>query len=277
MSTRRTIEEIYGPGDEQGAAVEEALEVSLAPRGPGMLFDMVEAIGLPPGARVIDVGCRTGSHAIELARRFGLRVHGIDPIERHIVDGRSALVELARSEPDVAERVTLELGVAEALPVADASVDLVWCRDVLAHVRLDDALGECARVLRPGAPMVLFQMCATDWLEPAEAARLWPPLAVVPENTDPLVLEAAFATAGLTIEERILLGSEWRESLEESGERRTSRQLLHAARLLRAPDAFIGRFGQAAYDVELADSLWGVYQMIGKLRPRAYVLRRPSR
>lgn len=275
MLTRRTIEEIYGPGEDQGAAVAEALGVSLAPRGPEMLFDMVEATGLPAGAQALDVGCRTGSHAIELARRFGFRVLGIDPIERHIADGRSALAELAGSEPDVGERVTLELGVAEALPVADASVDLVWCRDVLAHVRLDAALGECARVLRPGAPMLLFQMCATDWLEPAEAARLWPPLAVVPENTDPLVLEAAFVRAGLAIEERILLGSEWREALEESGDGRTSRQLLHVARLLRAPDAFIGRFGQATYDVELANSLWGVYQMIGKLSPRVYLLRRP--
>ena len=32
------------------------------------------------------------------------------------------------------------------------------------------------------------------------------------------------------------------------------------------------RFGTVAYEVMLTDSLWGVYQMIGKLNPRIYVL-----
>ncbi len=46
------------------------------------------------------------------------------------------------------------------------------------------------------------------------------------------------------------------------------------ARLLRAPDRFIERFGQAAYDIMLADCLWHVYRMIGKLSGRVYVLSR---
>jgi SAM-dependent methyltransferase len=275
MTTPRSIQEIYGSGEDSDA-IAEFLDRSLAPRGPDMLFEAVRALALPAGSQGLDVGCRRGAHAVELARRFGLRMLGIDPIELHIDEGTAALAELARSEPDVAALVSLRLGVVEALPAADASIDLIWCRDVLPHVRLDRALLECARVLRPGAPMLVFQMCATDWLEPAEAERLWPPLAVVPENVDPTRLEAAFVAAGLMVEERTVLASEWREALEEDGTGRTSRQLLHVARLLRARDAFVDRFGQAAYDVELADGLWGVYQMIGKLSPRVYVLRRAA-
>lgn len=30
--------------------------------------------------------------------------------------------------------VRFVLGAAEALPVQDASVDLIWCKDVLVHV-----------------------------------------------------------------------------------------------------------------------------------------------
>jgi hypothetical protein len=34
------------------------------------------------------------------------------------------------------------------------------------------------------------------------------------------------------------------------------------------------RFGTVTYEYMLTDSLWGVYQMIGKLNPRIYVLSR---
>ncbi|MEP6622840.1 MAG: class I SAM-dependent methyltransferase [Acidimicrobiia bacterium] len=38
---------------------------------------IVDAIGLVPGARVLDVGCGPGRHALALARR-GIAVHGVD-------------------------------------------------------------------------------------------------------------------------------------------------------------------------------------------------------
>src|SRR3954466_841554 len=38
---------------------------------------VVDALGLQPGERVLDVGCGPGRHAHELARR-GIIVHGID-------------------------------------------------------------------------------------------------------------------------------------------------------------------------------------------------------
>jgi hypothetical protein len=87
-------------------------------------------------------------------------------------------------------------------------------------------------------------------------------------------LERGFQAAGLSVVEAIELRSEWREAQEESGAGRTSRQLLHVARLLRNRDRFVERFGEADFDIELANSLYGIYQMIGKLSPRAYVLRR---
>jgi hypothetical protein len=120
--------------------------------------------------------------------------------------------------------------------------------------------------------MLVFQMFATPWLEPSEATRLWPPLAVVPHNTDPTRFEQAITAAGLRIEHRDELHSEWREHAEEHSGHRTSRQLLHAARLLREPDRFKATLGDD-YAVELANCLWGTYQMIGKLSPVVYVLR----
>ena len=129
-------------------------------------------------------------------------------------------------------------------------------------------------MLRPGGAAVIYQMTATDWLTPAEAARLWPSIGAYASSVDPRRFEAAIAAGGLTIVQCIQLGGEWRERDEEDGGGRTCRELLYVSRLLRNRPAYQERFSADAYEAMLANCLWGVYQMIGKLNPRVYVLRR---
>jgi len=52
----------------------------------------------------------------------------------------------------------------------------------------------------------------------------------------------------------------------------SSKQLLWVSRMLRNRAAYEERFGTVAYEYMLTNCLWGVYQMIGKLNPRIYVL-----
>ncbi len=168
------------------------------------------------------------------------------------------------------------VGTTEALSEADESVDLIWCRDVLVHVpEIDKAFAECYRILRNDGHMLLYQQFATDRLEPREGKWLWTTMGVVPSTTDREQIEAGFSAAGFELVDRIDLRSEWAERSEEEHNRGT-RKLLHAARLLRAPDRFVAEFGQRAYDVKLGDCLWHIYQIIGKLSPSVYLLRRPS-
>jgi SAM-dependent methyltransferase len=209
---------------------------------------------LPAGSVAADVGCGVGRHSIRLAE-LGFRVIGIDPLPREL----DPLLEF-------------RLGRAEALPLADASVDLVWCRDVLVHVAdLDAAYGEFARVSRPGGRVLVYQMFRGDRLEPREAEWLWRTANVVPEATDPAATDAAIEASGLRLDERIVLGTEWGEWRQEH-EGEPGRRLLHAARLLRDRRRYAERFGERACELMLADCLWHVYAMIGKLERRVYVL-----
>ncbi len=257
--------------------IEEAFgalaDTSLAPRGPSMLLQVVRELDLRPDAVALDVGCGSGEHAFRLATHFGLQVLGIDPVQRHLDLAR----ESRRDVPEeIASRVTFGRGSAAELPVADSSVELVWCRDVLVHVAsLDDAYAEFARVLRPGGRGVIHQLVATPLLSAAEAAALFPALGVVTSSMDSTVTDTALRRAGLRVDADLDVGPEWGEHAEEESGR-VSRALLRAARLQREPERYRSAFGEAAYDVMLAHSLWHIYPMLGKLSSRILVLTHPG-
>lgn len=252
-----------------------ALDASLNPRGPEMLYDLVRDLRLPPGAIAIDVGCGEGRQSLFLAERFGFAVSGFDPVQRHIELANDALASAIHGHPELASLVRFELGTTESLRVDDASVDLIWCRDVLLHVAaLDRAYAEFRRILRDGGRAIVYQSSlATERLEPQEAAWVWKTSGVIPLSADPDHTDAAIAAAGLRVDELIDVGIEWGEWAEEQAGT-ASRRLLHAARLLRVPERYVARFGRAAYDMMLADCLWHVYRLIGKLGGRVYVLSR---
>jgi SAM-dependent methyltransferase len=243
----------------------EALDDSLNPRGPDSLYEIVAELGLPRGASVLDLGCGEGKQSIELAKRFGFSVTGVDPVRRHI--------ELAREAAKAAGiDARFELGRAEANPLADASVDLVWCREVMVLIEdLGTAFAECRRVMRADGRMLLYQMFATGLLEPREAERLFGRTYSQAASWDAEKVEEAFLGAGFVIEKQVDFGGEWGEfAQEQRGD--GGRQLIHAARLLRDPERYIAKFGRTAYDIMLGDCLWHVYRMIGKLSGRVYLL-----
>lgn len=243
-----------------------ALDASLHPRGPDLLYDLVTGMGLPPGAVALDVGCGEGRQALVLHQRFGFQVTGIDPVPRHL--------EIARAAAGPAGP-TFTFGMVEHLPVADGAADLVWCRDMLVHVAdLPRAYAEFRRVLRPGGRVLVYQMFGTDLLEPREAAWLFEVMGVVPTSADPARTDAAIAASGLVTDECLVIGTEWGEWAEEN-RHHVGRKLLHAARLRRDPARYLDRYGQAAYDAMLGDALWHVYALLGKLSRRVYLLTAP--
>src|SRR5262245_12427033 len=157
-----SVDELYGDCGITDEALHAKLDRSLDPRGPSMLFDAIEALGLSSGHEVLDLGCRNARYACELVARFRCRALGIDPVGHHVEQARHLV-----AERQLANAVVVAMGSAEAIPCTDASIDFIWCRDVLNHVqRLDAAFRECARVMRPSGRMLVFQTFATELLEP---------------------------------------------------------------------------------------------------------------
>jgi len=250
-------------------ALNEAVAVSLGPRSPDVLYDVIATLALPDGAVVIDLGCGEGRVTVELARRFPFTVLGVDPLVRRMEAGQASLGSLPG---EVAARVSFRPGTAESIPVDDDSSDLIVCREMLYVVSdLEAVFRECRRAGRPSCRLVVYQLFNTEWLEPNEAIRFWGGTTEW-QHADPAYFEASAARAGWSVESLIDLRSETVEWAEEQTGK-ASRELLAAARLLRDPDRYLARFGRAAYDIKLNDAFWFVYRMIGKLTQRVYVLR----
>jgi SAM-dependent methyltransferase len=259
----QAIARVYGP---ETWELYELLDRSLDPRGPATMLALA-AEHLSPASVVLDVGCRDAAHLIELVRDTGARGVGVDPVPRLVAQARAAVAAAGLDA-----RVEILEGTMQALPHADGEFDLVWCRDVLEVVEpLDVAVAEAARVLRPGGRLVVYTVLATDRLEPKEAELLAQSLAVVPASLAEASLEAAFARAGLTIELADTIGTEWREWLEERTHP-VATDLLGLARLRRQRARIVAEVGPELYGHVEANLHWGVYQLLGKLLPRVYVL-----
>lgn len=99
-----------------------------------------------PDAHVLDVATGTAGVAIELARRTGCRITGIDQSTDMLAHGRRNVAEAG-----LGDRITLLAGEAERLPFPDASFDAATFTYLLRYVADPGAtLREIARVVRTG-------------------------------------------------------------------------------------------------------------------------------
>ena len=264
-----TVEELYGELWAEDDALAAGLDRSLDPRPAESLYDAFAGLGVRESDVVLDVGCRDAIHSVELVRRFGCEVVACDLIPHHLEKAHERI-----SKEGLEGQIRIVEAPIESLPLGGEAVDHIWCRDMLNHVRLPEALAECARVLRRAGRMLVYQTFATELLEPREAERLFSAVAIVPENMSRSYFETTACDAGFAIASVDEIASEWREHWLETGDQKTVDHLLRAARLRRREAEVVERYGRASYEAALGGSIWGVYQLLGKLCPTVYVLAR---
>ena len=108
---------------------------------------------IQPGDAVLDVGCGTGTLALEVARLVGRagRVAGVDPGTEQIARARAKAAR--RHEP-----IEFQIGVIEQLPFPDQTFDVVLSTLMMHHLPASlkrQGLAEIARVLKPGGRLVI--------------------------------------------------------------------------------------------------------------------------
>lgn len=100
---------------------------------------------MPPGARVLDVGCGTGDNLRYILRKDAA-FHGLEYSAPTAGIARAILKDAA----------DIRVGSATAIPFEDAEFDLILCIEVLEHIEQDhESCAEIARVLKPEGALIL--------------------------------------------------------------------------------------------------------------------------
>ena len=138
---------------------------------------MIDRLNPRSGMRVLDVGGGTGDIALRILDRAAAAVTVLDINGEMLKVGRDRAMEAGRVDD-----ITWVRANAEALPVADASMDaytIAFCIRNVTHI--PEALREARRVLRPGGHFLCLEfsrvaIAPLDRLYDAYSFRVLPAL-----------------------------------------------------------------------------------------------------
>jgi arsenite methyltransferase len=162
---------------------------SFHPGGRRLTSRLAQALHVGPGSLVADVACGPGASAFQLADETRCDVVGID------------LAPPATSEHP---RVRFIRGDAEALPLADESVDGVLCECALCTFPDKPAAArEIARILRRGGRLALSDVTADPHRLPEQLTTVQAWVACIADARPLEDIAALLDEAGLTVEETL--------------------------------------------------------------------------
>jgi ubiquinone/menaquinone biosynthesis C-methylase UbiE len=155
--------EIYRRGDTSAKILQHRQALALA---------WTERLALPPGSRVLDVGCGPGLTAVALAKR-GLMVDALDPVV--------TMIEITRqhaAEAGLDRVLTTHLGDVHSLEFEDDTFSLVVALGVVTWLHSPSkAMREMARVLKPGGWFIancISDTALTRLIDPLDNSSLAP-------------------------------------------------------------------------------------------------------
>jgi demethylmenaquinone methyltransferase / 2-methoxy-6-polyprenyl-1,4-benzoquinol methylase len=162
----RAARELFAPLARTYDRYARLLSFGQDPRWRVFLCSRVDA---GPGDTVLDVACGTGAVAIELARRHGCRVVGVDQSPEMLAEGRRRVTAAG-----LAGRIELREGRAEELPFEDGGLAGLTFTYLLRYV--DDpaaTMRELVRVVRPGGSIAMLEFAVPPRPLPRAAWEAW--------------------------------------------------------------------------------------------------------
>lgn len=146
----------------------EVFHLSFTLRGKFVLWsDLLDRLRLRGDERILDLGCGRGAVLLMAAQHLTTgRAVGVDLWRTYDQSGNSAEATQRNAVAEgVADRVELQTGDITALPFEDSSFDVVLSSFAIHNIRgragRRKAIGEAARVLRPGGRLVIADVRAT--------------------------------------------------------------------------------------------------------------------
>ena len=240
----------------------ELMDATPEPRSAGMLLDVAAMAGVTTASTVLDAGCRDGAWAARLEAKLGCRVVGVDLARERLREAQAAHA-LPVGEADVA-----------ALPIADGSVDFVWCREVLSVVSDPIAcLREYRRVLRAGGAVVSWEAFPTPALSDDERAWFFEALdAPSWWARGRSAFDEAVSESGFAVEFETAVAPESTEWLALHEPQDLLEAMVRVAKMRRERERYEAELGRW-YTRMLAASVWPLYLLLGKLQTYAVILR----
>lgn len=154
--------------------------------------ELAQMADIPPGIRLLDIGCGVGGPARTLAAERGCRVTGLDIVEQYC-RAASRLTAAVRLD----HQISYANGDARTLPFAAGVFDRVWIQHVAVNVENKKGLfREIRRVLHPNGRLVMHEVCSGAVSPPrypvpwASDARIDFP--IPPEHLGRILNEAGF-------------------------------------------------------------------------------------
>jgi ubiquinone/menaquinone biosynthesis C-methylase UbiE len=166
---------------------EEGRDAELEREHEDVARQVIAAMQLRPGERVLDLGCGNG-WATRLIAKSNAGVQAIG------VDASAKMIARAEALHSLTIRARYEVGTFEQLDFKDASFDRVFSMEALYYAAdLERAIAECFRVLKPGGSVETL----VDYYEESAASEPWS------------------RVMGLALHR--LSGAAWRQAFERAG------------------------------------------------------------